>query len=158
MWCPSFAGTTNVLEEETTIPDRGSHGGLSGMVLEPSFLFSSDVLQIAIPELLSQAGVSGRQFAHLLIRAHQEKHQNRFPELERAAEQVGGKLMPQSVDSLQGICRQLGLKIRWFTKLSPAKLDGLGVPAGSFVRSYFEAPNVIYLNKELQGQRQSRDR
>ena len=36
------------------------------------FLFSNEILQIAIPEMLSQTGITGRQFAHLLIRAHQK--------------------------------------------------------------------------------------
>jgi len=49
------------------VPDKGGRGGISGMALEPGFLFSSEILQIAIPEMLSQTGTSGRQFAHLLI-------------------------------------------------------------------------------------------
>ena len=57
------------------------------MPLEPAFLFSKDVLQAAIPELLAQTGTSGRQFAHLLIRSHQEMSQNDFPDLERAADE-----------------------------------------------------------------------
>ena len=72
-------------------PDKGNSGGIMGMALEPNFLFAKEILQIAIPEMLSQAGISGRQFAHLLIRAHQEHHQNHFPDLERAADEVGAK-------------------------------------------------------------------
>ena len=49
------------------------------MPLEPAFLFSKELLQAAIPELLSQTGTSGRQFAHLLIRSHQEMSRNDFP-------------------------------------------------------------------------------
>ena len=79
----------DVPEEQAITPVKGSRGGISGMALEPSFLFSNEILQIAIPEMLSQTGISGRQFAHLLIRAHQEHHQNHFPDLERAAEEVG---------------------------------------------------------------------
>ncbi len=60
-------------------PAKGSRGGIHGMALEPGFLFSSDILQIAIPEMLSQTGISGKQFAQLLIRAHQVHHQNHFP-------------------------------------------------------------------------------
>ena len=56
---------------------------VAGMPLEPGFLFSENLLQLAIPELLAQTGTNGRQFAHLLIRAHQETNQNRFPDLER---------------------------------------------------------------------------
>ncbi len=46
-------------------------GGAAGVPLEPAFLFSKDLLQAAIPELLAQTGTTGRQFAHLLIRSHQ---------------------------------------------------------------------------------------
>ena len=87
-----------VPEEQNIIPMKGRRGGITGMVLEPSFLFSNDILQIAIPEMLSQTGTTGRQFAHLLIRAYQEHHLNHFPDLERAAEEIGKKRMPLSVD------------------------------------------------------------
>ncbi|HJQ63797.1 MAG TPA: helix-turn-helix transcriptional regulator, partial [Burkholderiales bacterium] len=43
-----------------------SAGGVARFPLEPSFLFSKELLQAAIPELLSQTGTTGRQFAHLL--------------------------------------------------------------------------------------------
>ncbi|MDE1067835.1 hypothetical protein OS098_23795, partial [Escherichia coli] len=56
-------------ELEAITPNKGNRGGINGMALEPSFLFSNDILQIAIPEMLSQTGITGRQFAHLLIRA-----------------------------------------------------------------------------------------
>ncbi len=79
----------DVPEVQAITPEKGRRGGISGMALEPSFLFSQDILQIAIPEMLSQTGITGRQFAHLLIRAHQEHHQNHFPDLERAAEEIG---------------------------------------------------------------------
>src|SRR6185436_12109302 len=59
--------------------DAGSRGGVERIPLEPSFLFSKDLLQAAIPELLAQTGTSGRQFAHLLIRSHQEMSRNDFP-------------------------------------------------------------------------------
>lgn len=58
------------LDEQTI--DVAPHAAVSGMPLEPSFLFSDSLLQLAIPELLAQTGTTGRQFAHLLIRAHQE--------------------------------------------------------------------------------------
>ncbi len=60
-------------EQQAIAPDKGNRGGISGMALEPSFLFSNDILQIAIPEMLSQTGISGRQFAHLLIRKYREQ-------------------------------------------------------------------------------------
>jgi transcriptional regulator with XRE-family HTH domain len=40
-------------------------GGAAAIPFEPSFLFSKNLLQAAIPELLSQTGTTGRQFAHL---------------------------------------------------------------------------------------------
>ena len=48
------------------LPDAPA-GGAARIPLEPAFLFSKDVLQAAIPELLAQTGTTGRQFAHLLI-------------------------------------------------------------------------------------------
>ena len=62
--------------EDIEIEPEPEAGGISGMPLEPGFLFSSELLQTAIPELLAQTGTTGRQFAHLLIRAHQEANQN----------------------------------------------------------------------------------
>ncbi len=142
----------DVPEQEAIVPDKGNRGGIAGMALEPSFLFSNDILQIAIPEMLSQTGVSGRQFAHLLIRAHQEHHQNHFPEIERAAEGVGKKQLPLTVDALNDICGEMNLAIEWFEELSPAEIDAIGARHDSTVRSYFKAPNTICLNKSLKEQ------
>ncbi len=118
-------------------PQKGSRGGVSGMALEPGFLFSNDILQIAIPEMLSQTGISGRQFAQLLIRAHQEHHQNHFPELERAAEEVGLKRMPLSVQDLMQIVQQLGLQVRWFEQTPKEVLDELG-------RIIEKCPDIVF--------------
>ena len=43
---------------------------------EPNFLLSKDILENAIPALLSTTGTTGRMFAHILIRSYQEKHKN----------------------------------------------------------------------------------
>jgi transcriptional regulator with XRE-family HTH domain len=131
-------------------PQKGSRGGVSGMALEPGFLFSNDILQIAIPEMLSQTGISGRQFAQLLIRAHQEHHQNHFPELERAAEEVGLKRMPLSVEELMQIIQKLGLQIRWFEQSPKEVLDELGVLSKNVPTSYFLPPATLHLNSLLQ--------
>ena len=80
------------------------------MPLEPGFLFSEALLQLAIPELLAQTGTTGRQFAHLLIRAHQEKSHNRFPDLERAAESVGKKHFPMRVEDVFAVAKASGSK------------------------------------------------
>lgn len=142
----------DVPEGDEVIPDKGRSGGIRGIALEPSFLFSEDILQIAIPEMLSQTGVSGRQFAQLLIRAHQENNQNHFPELERAAEDVGKKQMPIRLDDLFSICKQLGMSVKYFKKLSATEERELGVRAGTFVRSFFKTPGTVMLNKMLEQQ------
>lgn len=136
-------------EHQDIVPDKGSRGGINGMPLEPSFLFSKDILQIAIPEMLSQTGISGRQFAHLLIRAHQENNQNHFPDLERAAEEVGLKRMPLTIDELFAIVKQVGLKIFWFDETPKEARDELGVTSKNLITSYFEPANKLYLNRLL---------
>lgn len=131
-------------------PAKGSRGGIHGMPLEPGFLFSSDILQIAIPELLSQTGTGGRQFAQLLIRAHQEHHQNHFPELERAAEEIGQKQMPLSVEQLMALAKKVGLTLRWFTEVPTELRDELGVRSKNVSTSYFLPPATLHLNKLLE--------
>ncbi len=124
-------------------------GGAAAIPFEPSFLFSKNLLQAAIPELLSQTGTTGRQFAHLLIRAHQETSRNEFPDLERAAEKVGKRAFPLKVDDLMALCKRHGLEIRWFErKPLLARDNNQGVR--SVVRSFFDAPGTVYLNKALQ--------
>lgn len=142
----------DVPEGDDVVPDKGRRGGISGIALEPSFLFSNEILEIAIPEMLSQTGVSGRQFAHLLIRAHQENNQNHFPDLERAAEEIGKKQMPIRVDTLEGICKSLGLKLCYFDSLSSEEAMAIGVRPGTFVRSFFKSPGTVMLNSELRQQ------
>src|SRR6202050_1306446 len=80
-------------------------GGATRVPLEPAFLFSKELLQAAIPELLSQTGTSGRQFAHLLIRSHQEMSRNDFPDLERTAESFGERRLPLTVEDLPRLPR-----------------------------------------------------
>ena len=136
-------------DDQDITPQRGSGGGLTGMALEPSFLFSNEILQIALPEMLSQTGTTGREFAHLLIRAHQERNQNHFPDLERAAEQVGQKRLPLDHDELCTIIKQMGMQIKWFDKLPIDVLKTMGATPNSLVSSYFEPSNTIYLNQLL---------
>lgn len=97
--------------------------------------------------MLSQTGTTGRQFAHLLIRAHQEHHQNHFPDLERAAEEVGLKKMPLYVQDLMEISKIRGLKISWFNRLPNA--DSVTDVSNKMVTSYFQPPRTVYLNKIL---------
>src|SRR5215471_15224380 len=136
---------------ELTRP-TGPAGGAARVPLEPSFLFSKSVLQAAIPELLAQTGTSGRQFAHLLIRSHQEISRNDFPDLERAAEGVGGRRFPISVEDLQRLCKHHGLEIRWFER-KPVLARDNDRDVRSMVRSFFEAPNIVYANRALQADR-----
>src|ERR1700743_2528148 len=96
------------LDENTAveaIPAARERGGLQAMPLEPAFLFSHELLQNALPELLSQTGTTGRQFAQLLIRVWQETRHNSFPDIERAAEECGGRRMPLSLDDMMDICK-----------------------------------------------------
>ncbi|MDO8907806.1 MAG: DUF3612 domain-containing protein [Pseudohongiella sp.] len=133
-------------------PAKSSAGGIRGMALEPGFLFDDHILQIAIPELLAQTGTTGRQFAHLLIRAHQEHHRNHFPDLERAAEEVGLKRLPLSVEDLLDIAKKLGLTIKWFNRAPKEVLDETGSYSNSTVRSFFDPPGTLYLNDLLKSE------
>jgi transcriptional regulator with XRE-family HTH domain len=136
------------LDENTAVepvPARRERGGLEAMPLEPAFLFSHELLQNALPELLSQTGTSGRQFAQLLIRVWQETHHNDFPDIERAAESVGRREQPLSLERLQGICKHLGLHIRW---VEPER----ATPAGGRLRARFEAPDTVLINRNLRDQ------
>src|SRR5580704_17656389 len=123
--------------------------GTARIPLEPAFFFSKTLLQAAILELLAQTGTTGRQFAHLLIRSHQEMSRNDFPDLERAADEVGGRRFPLSVDDLTRLCKQHGLEIRWFDRKPVLALDK-DREVRSMVRSFFEPPGIVYANRALQ--------
>jgi transcriptional regulator with XRE-family HTH domain len=136
------------LDENTDVeaaPNVRQRGGLEAMPLEPAFLFSHELLQNALPELLSQTGTTGRQFAQLLIRVWQETRHNNFPDIERAAEECGHREMPLSLDTVMAICERYGLQIKWFDS------DGRK-PGGAMVRSRFEAPGTVLLNERLRNQ------
>ncbi|MEQ8206997.1 MAG: DUF3612 domain-containing protein [Woeseia sp.] len=124
--------------------------GIDGMPLEPGFLFSGEQLQIAIPELLSQTGTTGTQFAHLLIRAHQETRQNRFQDLERAAESIGRKVFPLTLDDLLAMSKRAGLRIRWFDRAASRDRRGAADSMNTLLRSFYEAPNVLWINRKLE--------
>jgi hypothetical protein len=117
----------------------------AAMPMEPAFLFSRELLQSALPELLVQTGTSGAQFARLLVRVWQEKRHNEFPDIERAAEVAGGRQMPLSLEAVLGIARQHGLTIRWFD-------DERGGAARKLLRARFEAPATILINRKLRSQ------
>src|ERR1700689_3389786 len=136
------------LDENTEVeapPLAGGRGGLAAMPLDPAFLFSPELLQNALPELLSQTGTTGRQFAQLLIRVRQETRHHNFPDIERAAEECGKRQMPLNLDAVVAICKRHDLEIKWF--------DGDGrKPNGALVRSRFEAPGTVLINKRLRRQ------
>src|ERR1700691_1517625 len=123
-------------------------GGAARIPLEPAFLFSKDVLQAAIPELLAQTGTTGRQFAHLLIRSHQEMSRNDFPDLERAADGGGDRKFPLNVDDLMRLTKHHGLELRWFER-RPLLVRDNDQEVRSTVRSFYESPGTIYLNQAL---------
>jgi len=138
--------------DDTSLNPAPPVAAVSGMPLEPGFLFSNDLLQLAIPELLAQTGTTGRQFAHLLIRAYQESNQNRFPDIERAAESVGRKRFPLSLDDVLGIAKGLGLKVRWFDEAPFRDRRDRQSPLKTMMRSRYEAPGRIFLNRALEDQ------
>ena len=131
------------------LPPPGRGGAAAPVPLEPAFLFSRSLLQVAIPELLAQTGTSGRQFANLLIRSHQEISRNDFPDLERAADEVSERRFPLSAEDLVRLCRRHGLEIRWFDR-KPVLARDKDRELRSMVRSFFEAPHVVYANRALQ--------
>ncbi len=142
------------LDENTVVdvaPRARERGGLQAMPLEPAFLFSNELLQNALPELLSQTGTTGRQFAQLLIRVWQETRHNNFPDIERAAEQCGGREMPLTLDALLAICRRHGLDVQWFDD----DVDSRGATTrkkSGLIRSRFEAPGTVLVNQRLRHQ------
>src|SRR5690242_8520895 len=119
-------------------------GGAAHMPFEPAFLFSKTLLQAAIPELLAQTGTSGRQFAHLLIRSHQEMSRNDFPDLERAAESVGERRFPLDAEDLLRMCKRQGLTVRWFER-KPVLARDKDREVRSMLRSFYEPPRTLYL-------------
>ena len=135
-------------ETDTAVTQQRG-GGAAAVPLEPAFLFSKELLQAAIPELLAQTGTTGQQFAHLLIRSHQEMSRNDFPDLERAAENVGQRQFPLDVEDLMRLCRHHGLKLHWFDR-KPVLARDKDRELRSMVRSFYEAPNTIYLNRALE--------
>ncbi len=132
------------------VPLEAKGGGVGGMAMQPGFLFSPENLQLALPDLLSQAAVSEREFAHLLIRAHQEYHQNQYPDLERAAEGVGRKKIGLTVADLLDLCANVGLTLRWVDFESTPADTGRGFETKVFTRSSFDPPHTININTAMQ--------
>ncbi len=120
----------------------------STLPLEPKLLYSRDLLQGAIPELLKQTGISGKQFAHLLIRSYQEQNQNRFPDLEKAADEIGNKLFPVKIKDIKNLYKKHGLTIKWF-KQNKVTTSAPQIENKMLLRSFFESPSEVYVNEHL---------
>jgi len=126
----------------------GSKG--ASFSLEPKFLFSDNLLQTSIPELLSQTGTNGRQFAHILIRSYQEKHQNQFPDIERAAEEIGQKRFPLSIQDILDLYKKVDLKVKFFQRDPFVTQNDSGHEIRTLFRSFFDPPNTVILNRQLE--------
>ena len=135
------------LDETIKIEEENNSVGFS---LEPKFLFSKELLSKSIPTLLSQTGSSGRQFARLLIRAYQEKNKNQFQNIEKIADSIGKKTFPLLLDDVFKICKSLNIKIKWFNKSPLKTVDDSGREITTLVRSFYDTPNTIYVNKKLE--------
>lgn len=134
--------------------DKKKQGDLSkfsfeNIDFEPNFLFSKSLIKKSIPALLSQSGISGRQFAHILIRAYQEKNYNQFPDIEKIADSIGKKKFPLREIDILSICKKLNLKIIWFKKPPLPTNNDFGINIKSTLRSFYESKNKIYLNELL---------
>ncbi len=54
-----------------------------------------------------------------------------------------------SIETVFDIAKRLGLEIRWFDKPPANELSG-EQPIKTLVRSFFDAPNTVYLNRALE--------
>ena len=98
--------------------------------------------------MLEQTGISGKQFAHLLIRSYQEKNQNRFPDIEKIADLESEQILPLKVSDIRRLYKKHGLKIKWFNQ---NKIN-TNHPQGKnkmLLRSFFESKNKVYINEAL---------
>ena len=126
---------------------------ISTFQLEPNFLFSKDILEKAIPGLLSETATSGRQFAHILIRSYQEKNQNQFSYIEREAEMIGHKKFPLSLDDILNLYKKHNLNIKWFKKDTFITKHDTGQKIKSLFRSFYNQENkTIYINSKMKNE------
>ena len=126
----------------------GDNKNKSQLPLEPGFLYSKDLLQDAIPELLNQSGISGRQFAQLLIRSYQEINYNRFPDIEKIADEIGKKSFPLGVNDLKKLYKTHGLKLKWFNQ-NRITTSAPQIENKMLLRSFFDSPSTVYVNENL---------
>ena len=136
--------------QQPTLPRQDDmRRSLDRLELEPRILFSKELMEISIPELLTQNSITGRQFAHILIRAYQEHNHNQFPELERAADTISQKRFPLRSRQILDIYKHHGLKVKWFEKQSFHTISDEEKEVKTFFRSFYDESNTVYLNEEL---------
>ncbi|MBT3478915.1 MAG: DUF3612 domain-containing protein [Candidatus Marinimicrobia bacterium] len=135
-------------QPSTLLQDEGQRSA-DRLQLEPQVLFSNNLMEISIPELLNQASITGRQFAHILIRSYQEHNRNQFPDLERAADSVSQKRFPLRSRQILEIYKQQGLKVKWFKKESFQTISDEEREVKTFFRSFYDSPNTVFLNEDL---------
>jgi len=131
-------------KDENVIENNFEH-----IQFEPNFLFSKDILENAIPALLSTTGTTGSSFAHILIRSYQEKHKNQFPYIEKEAEIIGKKRFPLSLDDILDLYKKNDLKIKWFEKESFITKDDYGQEIKSLFRSFYDEKGIVYINSKM---------
>ncbi len=124
-----------------------------GLPLEPRFLYSKELLEGAIPELLDQSGISGRQFAQLLIRSYQEANYNRFPDIEKVADEIGQNQFPLKINDIKKLYKANGLKIKWF-KQNRVTTSTPQMENKMLLRSFYESPSEVYVNESLKKDKQ----
>ncbi|MDP6396754.1 MAG: DUF3612 domain-containing protein [Candidatus Marinimicrobia bacterium] len=153
IFCEVFSETTTwFIDDSTGIDEVDSHV-TNEFILEPRVLFDKSILSRAIPDVLTQTGTSGRRFAYALISALRERQKNHFPDLEREAESLGNKKLPMDLNTIFDICKRVNLKIKWFDN-PPVKVtvEEAGEEIRSLVRSFFQSPDTIWINKRLEKQ------
>jgi len=139
-------------DESITSENKNTDSTFENMNLEPNFLFSKNILEKTIPALLTQTGVTGRQFAQILIRAYQEKSKNQFPNIERMADEVGLKKFPLTLDDLYKLYSKNNLKIQWFDQNTFSTETDSGMGIKTLFRSFFSSPNKVYINEKLKNE------
>ena len=80
--------------------------------------------------------------------SYQEQNQNHFPDLEKAADEIGDKLFPMKIKDIKNLYRKHGLTIRWF-KQNKVTTSAPQIENKMLLRSFFESPSEVYVNEHL---------
>ena len=135
---------------DATIPNKGNRGVLMGWHWSQASYFPTRSYKLRYQSCYLKPALPEGQFAHLLIRAHQEKHQNHFPDLERAAEEVGLKQLNHSVSDLTTIAKRVGLDVRWVDRAPAEVTNELGLPSKQLITSFMEPNGTVFLNRRME--------